>query len=222
MLGCFAAPVHRVFVLRVVENFADTGVGVQQLPLNVGRVDWLHQQLRLQLGWAKAFSFWESNVSFLDAQMHLWVSWGKSGDLSFQLPTVASLILPLCWSRSETKHQKVSSFKLKKIWSPGWPKKDISKVEGLDLSSQQEMLWEVAQNWKKKTSFQASETRWLELNCFDDLFFLFPADCLPSSTHWHSWSRLGEAEKRGFILVPVIIKTILVMMIMINQLWWGY
>ena len=49
MLVCFSAPVQRVFVLGVVENFADAGVGVEQLPLNVGRVDRLHQQLRLQL-----------------------------------------------------------------------------------------------------------------------------------------------------------------------------
>ena len=42
------SPVERVFILGVVENFAHAGVSVQKLPLNVRRVDRLHQQLRLQ------------------------------------------------------------------------------------------------------------------------------------------------------------------------------
>ena len=43
------SPVERVFILRVVENFADARIGVQKLPLNVvGRVDRLYQQLCLQ------------------------------------------------------------------------------------------------------------------------------------------------------------------------------
>ena len=87
MLGCFAAPVHRVFVLRVVENFADTGVGVQQLPLNVGRVDWLHQQLRLQLGsafenpmspfWMQRciFGWVEANQATCLSSCRLWLPW---------------------------------------------------------------------------------------------------------------------------------------------------
>ena len=67
-LGAFSSkpamrgPVERVFILRVVENFADARVGVQQLPLDVGRVDRLHQQLRLQLPWVEDF---ENLMSYL-------------------------------------------------------------------------------------------------------------------------------------------------------------
>ena len=43
-----SSPVQRVFILRVVKDFADTGVRVQKLPLNVRRVDRLDQKLCLQ------------------------------------------------------------------------------------------------------------------------------------------------------------------------------
>ena len=141
--------------------------------------------------------------------------------LSLQLPTVAFLILPLCWSRSEPKFQ-VGTHMTKKIFrqmcSPGRPKKHISKVERLDLSNEQ-----VVQNWRKKPRRHASSKLWPILAdmkmsfTFSSFFLLIVSRARLTDTVGADWEKLKKRFHHGARRWQCIIDE---QWAMINDWWW--